>query len=384
MRSFKISQISSALGCLLLTLTSGCAFMPSVGPHASYVQDQVNDKKAPPLYLIDVKLATQIAQQVKIKEDNRERTLLSLLNDPIAESTEKRISSGDAILLTFWTQGTTAEAGDGVNPVTPTPSKPTKFIVDRNGRVDIPYAGLVKISNLTPHQAQNVIKQRLDATHEFENLEVSLQIAASHDQNIIVLGAVNKPGIIEWNEAGIQLSEAIAQAGGYTADETLHVSSSTSNNDTLNINISLSRKGTSYDIPLRLSLLNPIRLAPGDRLVVQHKPSVRVLCLGSGWTQPRMAGFSEVPTLSQVMASIGGLNPQSAQGRAIFILKHDRSVIYQVNFDKIEGMEASQVMPIEDGDMVYVPVTRSYTMQQVMTMLFTMASPGMMAAAASR
>lgn len=369
-----------ALSVALLLSTSACAFMPSVGPHADYIETQSENHEAPPLIDVDIQLAQTLAKTVNMNEARQEGDLLSALNIPFSRLPETRIAPGDQLRITIWTQGggqaAASESSENTSPgsISPAQSKIGVYSVNKEGKVDIPYAGFVDIKNTTPHQAQNIIRSRLTATRLFESVEVSLQFDVNHGQNIIVMGAVNKPTIINWNDGGVSLVEAIAQAGGYVVGEPLHGSD-------LGMNILLARAGHEYDIPLRTALLHTIQLQPGDKIALQHKPSVRVLCLGAGWAAPRMSAFSQTPTLSQVMASVNGLNPQTAQGRAIFILKKDQSIMFRVNFDRVEGMEASQIMPIEDGDMVYAPVSRSVTMQQVLGMFMFIAGQGMSAAA---
>lgn len=364
--------IRGALACSLLASSAACAFMPSVGPHNDYIVEQVKKHKAPPLFDVDTKLAKKLADEVRVRSENFEKELLLSVNEPSPEVILSRIYPGDRVNLIIWTQGS-----GGVNSsetaMSPTLSKMGMYPVDAQGRIDIPYIGWVNVSGMTIHQAQQVVRSKLDETHQFEHVDVSLELALSHGQNIVVMGAVNKPTIINWNEGGISLIEAIAQAGGYMNSEPLHGTD-------LAMNVLLARKEREYNIPLQTALLHPIQLHPGDRIALQHKPNVRVLCLGAGWSAPRISPFAETPTLSQVMASVNGLNPQTAQGRSIFVMKKDQSVMYRINFDLVEGMEASQVMPVEDGDMVYVPVSRSVTMQQVLGMFMFIAGQGMSAA----
>ncbi len=361
-----------ALACSLLASSAACAFMPSVGPHNDYIVEQVKKHKAPPLFDVDTKLARKLADDVRVRNENFEKELLLSVNEPSSEVIQSRIYPGDRVNLIIWTQGS-----GGVNSsetaMSPTLSRMGMYPVDAQGRIDIPYIGWVNVSGMTIHQAQKVVRSKLDETHQFEHVDVSLELAVSHGQNIVVMGAVNKPTILNWNEGGVSLIEAIAKAGGYVNAEPLHGTD-------LAMNVLLARKEREYNIPLQTALLHPIQLHPGDRIALQHKPNVRVFCLGAGWNAPRISPFAETPTLSQVMASVNGLNPQTAQGRAIFVMKKDQSVIYRINFDLVEGMEASQVMPVEDGDMVYVPVSRSVTMQQVLGMFMFIAGQGMSAA----
>lgn len=94
-----------------------------------------------------------------------------------------------------------------------------------------------------------------------------------------------------------------------------------------------------------------------------------------------MVPFDMAPSLAQVLASGGDMNPNTAQGRAIFVFKHDHNVIYRINFDTADGMEATQKLPIEDRDMVYIPTSRSVTLQQAVSIITSVGYPAAMGAA---
>lgn len=368
---------SVVLGAVLMgsSFLSGCAFMPSTGPHASNIISEAKQSHTPPLIVLSTKEAVSIAASVKQVQDAKEKALLDVLTKPF--EVDNQFGPGDQISITIWSQGggdSGSSSATGDVALQPTSHKMGLYTVNYAGNIDLPYAGWVHVGNMSPRASELAVKKKLDATNLFERVEVNIQPEVSHFQNIVVLGAVRKPTTLSWTGGGIDLAEAMAAAGGYEVGAPLQGTD-------MGMNIMLSREGSSYDIPLRLALMHSIPLRPGDRVALQHKPSVRVYALGSGWSRPSMLPFNQVPTLSQVMASAQGLNYNTAQGRAIFILKHDRSVIYMVDFDKTDGMEVSQIIPVEDGDMVYAPVSRSTTLQQVMNMLMVVAGQGMAGAA---
>ncbi|MXV36998.1 hypothetical protein GS535_10665 [Saccharibacter sp. EH611] len=371
MTSSSLRSLTAIATSSCLVALSGCAFMPSSGPHASNIIEQAKQKHCPPLIDVSSREALSIADRIKRNHLTKENSLLSSLMSPV--HVESKIGAGDQLRITIWSQGggdAGSSSATGDVALQPSSHKMGVFSVDYAGNIDLPYAGWVHVGHLSPREAESAVKKRLDATNLFESVEVNIQPEVSHYQNIIVLGAVQKPTILSWNSGGIDLVESMAQAGGYQVGTPLQGAD-------IGINITLSRKEKTYDIPLRLALSHSIPLQPGDRVIVQHRPSVRVYALGSGWTRPSMVPFDQVPTLSQVMASAQGLNYNTAQGRAIFVLKSDHSIIYRVNFDTADGMEVAQVLPIEDGDMVYVPVSRSTTLQQIMNMMMVVAGQGM-------
>lgn len=361
---------------LSMLLVCGCSFMPSTGPHASLIVKEAKKQSHPPLVNVEPSVAEKLAKSVKEFEARKEKDLLFTLQNTQEKYIENQIYPGDSLNIVLWTQGGQGgvSEGEALGAMVPHRSQMGMFRVDGRGFIYLPYIGLIHIGGMNLYKAQEFIRSKFAATHQFVGIDVVVEPKVSHGQNIVIMGAVNKPSILNWRDGGMNLAEALAWAGGYVVGESLHGTD-------LGMNILLVRKSRAYNIPLRTALLNKIPLMAGDRITLQHKPSVRVICLGAGWSAPKIAPFAEPPTLSQVMAQVNGLNPQAAQGRAVFIFKHDHSVIYKINFARLPGMEASQIMPVEDGDMVYIPASKSVTMQQILGMFMFVAGQGMSVAA---
>ena len=126
---------------------------------------------------------------------------------------------------------------------------------------------------------------------------------------------------------------------------------------------------------MKAALESEIPLRPNDQVVLEHQPVVRVQCLGGGWAQDTVQSFDDIPSLSKVVASGGGLNAQTAQGASVFILSADRSVIYQFKWNSLSGLQAAQNFPVRNGDIVYIASAPIVRIQQVTNILFSAAYP---------
>lgn len=363
---FKKFLSSSSLSLLLL---SGCSFMPSTGPHASFILDKkVNSV---PVKEVNEALAASLWEGV---ENSKEKMIQdALVNLRTAHHERLRIAPGDEVDVLLWIQGGQSESVLGNAPQ---PRTMGTFTVSMRGTIDLPYIGETPVGGLSPEQAEKVVSARYARTHLFPQVEASLKIENNKAQNVIVMGAVNTPTVVNWSEAGLGVSEVVAKAGGYKVFDPTKQGSDIGVND-----VQVIRDGITYKIPMKTALSEEVPLQAGDRLLLQHTPVVRALCLGAGWTTPTSVSFDEIPSLAQVLANAGGMNPGTAQGRAVFVLKKKERIIYYINFDKVEGMKASQHFPVENQDVVYIPSARSVTLQQAVNIIMSIGYPAAMGAA---
>lgn len=92
----------------------------------------------------------------------------------------------------------------------------TGAIISKDGTINFPLLGSVKIAGLTQAQARDLITDRLRADY-LVNPQVSFAVTRFASKRFSVLGQVNRPGPYELPaQENIDLLEAIAMAGGYT------------------------------------------------------------------------------------------------------------------------------------------------------------------------
>lgn len=351
-------------------LLSGCAFMPSTGPHASNVLDK--DVNTIPVKTVNEDIAYQLSQEILHKrQENDQKTLAALVTPKIQPL---KIAVGDLIGVSLWSQ----LQGQNVLQVAPHVTDMGSYVVSAQGQVHLPYVGLVSVAGLTPQQAEELIATCYARAKQFPKAEAVVTIKRNKGQNVVVIGSVNQPITLDWPEGGLTVSEAMAAAGGFRV-----FGSSYKGSDVAVNNVMIIRQGKDYSLPLTTVLEHVVQLMPGDTLVVRQKPLVRAICLGAGWASPTVVNFDKQPTLAKVL-SLGGISWHTAQGLGIFVFKHDTRIIYRVNIDTPEGMRIAQYFPITDQDIVYIPPSRSTTLQQIMQIIMSVAYPAALGASYGR
>lgn len=92
----------------------------------------------------------------------------------------------------------------------------TAALISKEGTINFPLIGTVKIAGMTQAQARDLITEKLRADY-LVNPQVSLAVARFASKRFTVLGQVGRPGTFELPaQESIDLLEAIAMAGGYT------------------------------------------------------------------------------------------------------------------------------------------------------------------------
>ncbi|MFD2098845.1 polysaccharide biosynthesis/export family protein [Flagellimonas iocasae] len=82
------------------------------------------------------------------------------------------------------------------------------YLVDKNGEIDFPVIGKIKIAGLSPSEAQDLLKQKL--ADYLVNPIINIRIK---NFTVTVLGLVNRPGTYPVNGEQITIMEALGYAG---------------------------------------------------------------------------------------------------------------------------------------------------------------------------
>lgn len=85
------------------------------------------------------------------------------------------------------------------------------YLIDKNGNIEFPVLGTVKVGGLTRTEATEVMKQRL--SEYIKDPIVNMRLA---NFTITVLGEVNTPGTFTIQDERISLNEALGRAGDLT------------------------------------------------------------------------------------------------------------------------------------------------------------------------
>ncbi len=371
MNDYKKILFGFVFSGIVLSL-GACTFTPTTGPSAAAVEDQA--EKIPQVSLVNVTpgyaQSLQNALQAKEKTDNQ-----SAINDISMTSNPSPVMlyPGDQIKVTLWTQPVSTGGSASVTATSDSVINKTalgSYTIDDAGAVTLPYAGSVNVSKLTIPQAERRIASGYTRLGQFDQAQISIDLTKNEKQHIIVTGAAEHPSIIDWQTGGVSLADAITQAGGYKIFDT-----ATQGRDLTANEVIVDRDGQQFHLPMQIALEKDVALNPGDSVILQHRKDIRIECLGGGWKSNGLNSFDVPPTLSMVVASGGGLDANTAQGVAVYVLSSDHKTVYRFPWDTLDGLRAAQSFPMKDGDTVYISTSPSVKFEQIVSILFGAAYP---------
>lgn len=362
MRSVIFRRFAVAMACGAL---GACAVMPSTGPSASAVVKQA----ASVVVVSPEEAASRWADQTSAEKQHIDGVLGDLSRGPAIDSV--LLFPGARLNATLWTEPQlNGMSGDDTGKrETSAKVDLGPFTVDDTGALTLPYGATAPVTGLDLNQAGQLLTESLRAKRKFQAPQITLTMQANAHQQIIVAGSANHPTAVNWREGGVSLGEAIAQAGGSVIYEQGQSHALTANH------VVIVRKGERYELPLKAALESNVQLRPNDQVLLEHQATVNIQCLGGGWPQNTVQSFDEIPSLSRVVATGGGLSSQQAQGASVFVLSADRRTIYEFRWDTLDGLRAAQAFPLQDADIVYIATAPIVRIQQVANILFSAAYP---------
>ncbi len=310
MPGFRFATIS--LVAVALAGTGGCAFFPIEGPTSLEI---VQGEKANALPYALVKLTPDV---IDILATYEPKGLAGVFTDK-RPSAEIKFGIGDVVDVTIFEAAAGGlfiplEAGVRPGNYVTLPSQ----IVDNNGNISVPFAGLVKAAGRTNVQVQNDIVERI------KNRAIEPQVIVALQQQrtslVSVIGAVNTPlrFAVPPSGAGERILDAITRAGGITGQgyETW---------------VMLERGGRRATVPFENLVMNPsnnIFVQPNDRIYV-YREQQKFLAFGAVLASGTSAGSREFNfdawriNLAEAVGKAGGLNDTRADAGAVFLYRRE-------------------------------------------------------------
>jgi len=315
-----VDQRIAATAGLALLVTS-CSYLPAAAPTGWEIQHPGSESEQNLDYLL-VDLDAEVVQALA----GYRATGLAATFGVGGYAPTLRLRIGDSISITVFESGPTTlfgpvqpsltpaplltpppAAAQAPSPLTPGPSAqavahtttlPTQ-IIDVNGRVEVPYAGLITVAGLTPQQADAVVTRALEGKAAQPQVIVTL---VNTQQDVVTVGGdVGYPGRIPLTLRGEKVLDVIAAAGGskFEAYET---------------DVQLIRKGVNATVRLQRILDEPlenISVQPDDQIFIAHNPRT-VSVLGSAAKVSQINFTAKEMSLAEAIANSGG--PVDATG----------------------------------------------------------------------
>ncbi|WP_075795605.1 polysaccharide biosynthesis/export family protein [Massilia putida] len=359
-----------ALPWLLAGLLAGCA--PTI--HFRSQDHAESDEPAPPTEMITEHLIAAERQQHQVRANEDLDRLLVPNPPPYA------IGSGDILAIVVWdhpelTGGlvTAANADPAVTAAAAANANaaPQGFVVDHQGRIQFPLAGMLTVEGLTEEQARALLTTRL--AKYLANPNVTLRVQAYRSKRVYIDGEVKSPGLQAINDIPMTLVEAINRAGGLlpTADQS---------------RIELERGKTHYAINLRDLVqknINPglVMLAPGDVVRVHSRDESKVFVSGEVVTPKALTMHDGRLTLNEALGESGGISPLSGDARQVYVVRKtpQRTRVFQLDARVAGSLAMAEAFELQPKDIVYVAATPLANWNRNLSLLF----PGALTSAVS-
>jgi polysaccharide export outer membrane protein len=254
-------------------------------------------------------------------------------------------------------------------------------IVDNDGNITVPFAGLIKAAGRTNVQVQD------DIINKIKNRAIEPQIIVTLDQQrtslISVVGAVNTPlrFAVPASGAGDRVLDAITRAGGLSGPG-------------FDSWVMLERGGRRATVPfenLVMNAKNNIYILPGDRIYV-YQEQQRFIAFGATGVNTAGTRQNEIDfdawriNLAEAVAKAGGLSDVQADPGAVYLYRQEPRevaqllgadmarfggplvpVIFTVSFRDPGGYFLATRLQMRNDDIIFVANSQSHDDSKFLT-----------------
>ena len=333
-------------------LLAGCASLPSSGPTAKEVVrgvEPVQNTIGMTMVDMDASVVAHVTQS-EHDADAAQPTLAALTSSGANDV----VGPGDALGISIYEVGATLFGGavPGMDALSPS-ARPQTFsavLVNRDGRIKLPYAGELAVAGRTPSEIQRMIEQAYRG--KSQDLQALVVVQSNLSQAVFVSGDVRRSGRIELSLQHERLLDAIATAGGTVSQTQDMIVRFTRGGRTLEERLDRIVAGAPDDL----------MLVAGDRAELIREPETFVTFGATG--KVSQVSFDQTNlTLAEAIARAGGPSDPVADPRSVFLFRYSAApgstaktvpTIYRLNLMRPASYFLAQRFAMRDKDVVYV------------------------------
>lgn len=297
----------------------------------------------------------------------------------------QRVDIGDTVQINIWETGSgglySASNIDRSAPGGRVGGIPEQ-VVARDGTVNVPYAGRIRVAGKTPAEIETLIVKGLSGKTADPQALVSLTRNISNSAT--VTGDVTQGARVPLSPGGDRLLDVIATTGGIKAP--VHEAF-----------ITLSRDGTSLSVPLQAILAQTkenVYIRPGDVITVFRAPQSFTAFGATG--RNALVGFDAGGlTLEEALGKAGGLLDDRSDPHGVFVLRYEpvdlvkgypsvpphllnNSVVpvaYRLDMRDPTSLFRARRFSMRDKDILYVSHAPITEVEKVFRLVGTLTSP---------
>jgi polysaccharide export outer membrane protein len=372
------------------SVLTGCSALPASGPLSSEVASQESVPGALGGFVlvdVDERVASITASQ---PHESFKRVFTTGRPPP-----DLRIGVSDSVVVTIWEAAagglfSAAPSATGISAGSRTATLPEQ-IVARDGTIEVPYAGRIKVAGLTPAQVEQEIVNAL--AHKAIEPQVVVTISKNLSNTVTVGGEVNGGTPlgqrVPLTTKGDRILDVIAAAGGMRIPST-------------DAFIRLTRGRLTVSLAYNAILAHPeenIYTVPGDVITVVRDPQTFTAFGGTGRNAQVPFDAAGI-TLEEAIAKAGGLLDYRADPAGIFLLRFEPTglvaqilpsrqlpsqgdivpVVYRLNLRDANSFFLARSFPMRDKDMLYVANSASDPLQKALGLFGTIMAPATLGA----
>lgn len=372
--------LAFALACAL----AGCTLIPNVGPSTGKVEESAG-QPGPEASVIQVVTVDDAVTRRLLSR--RKQRLFSEALGATAVPGGMTIGPGDAIEVNIWEAppatlfsggfSTELRGNTSGSRVVTLPEQ----VIDRDGFVNIPFAGKITAAGRSLSDIEQEVARRLKG--KANQPEILVRRVRNASSTVTVVGEVGNSVKVPLTPSGERLLDALAAAGGVRQPVN-------------KMTVQITRGNDFYSMPLQTVIRDPrqnVALQAGD-VVTAIAQSLSFTALGSTMRNEEINFEAQGISLAQALARAGGLNDARSDARGVFIFRFEPldaldwprkpaaatpeglvPVIYSIDLRNPNSFFVMQSFGISDKDVLYVSNAGAAELQKFLNLILSVAYP---------
>ena len=298
-----------------------------------------------------------MGEPVQVAPNPSEGDLADLMVDSLPDL-EYRIGPLDMVQVVVWEH---PELTSPMGQYQPAGQK-----VTTDGKLFYPYAGEIQAAGLTAQELRAEITKRL-SDKILNDPQVDVRVTGYHSRKAFVTGAVNRPGVVRFDENPMTISDLIANVGGFNEKSDPSF-------------VQLRRGEKVYNIDYVRAFkeniaIDRILVKPGDQLFVPMKADMerdrKVYVLGEV-NRNSVVRMDNYLTLAEALAAAGGVNALNASPKDIYVIRNtsqEKIDIYQLDAKNAMALAMADRFELNPRDIVYVDASGIATWNRLISLI---------------